>query len=124
MEREIPEETLAALDHFGLPRISVGDRIEFLGFGMPDHFWDPATESYQENPRQVRPGERGTVTWVMNGQIHIDWDGPHGISLLVTPLGGLRKGDGFKPDRFRVIDPKSLLPGPRSRQSELAERAA
>jgi hypothetical protein len=123
METETDKPTLEALDRYDLPRVSAGDRIEFLGFGAPDHFWDHETQAFREIPNQVQPGERGTVTGVGHGQLHVKWDGPHGIMLVVAPMPGVGKsGDDFKPDRFRVIDPEPLTPGPRARPSSLAER--
>lgn len=107
------ERTLSALDDLGLERVSPGDRIEFLGFGEPDEYWDPVTESKRPIPDQLEPGTRGTVREVGFFQIHVDWDSGHQVSLVVPDASE-------RPDRYHVVLEEVGPIGPRSRTSDLA----
>jgi hypothetical protein len=103
-----------------LPLVDEGDRIEFLGFGGPDNFFDPKTQSYQPIPNQLQPGTRGTVTGFGLGQLHVKWDSGHGISLVIGSQ--MLDPQTFKPDRFQLLKAAIGPIGPRSRTSSLAER--
>lgn len=70
--------------------VSVGDRVEFLGFG--EH--DPWT--------LLEPGTLGTVRLIDDaGTIHVDWDNGGTLGMVTRPLPGHEPG--FRPDRYRVI---------------------
>jgi len=64
---------------------TVGDRVEFLGFGVPDQ-WS-----------RLQQGTLGTISFVDSvGTLHVDWDNGIRLGLVTeTPL----------PDRYRVLDP-------------------
>lgn len=70
--------------------VSVGDRVEFLGFGEHDPYTD------------LRPGAVGTVELVdALGTVHVKWDSGGRLGLVTRPM--VAGQPGFRPDRFRVL---------------------
>lgn len=78
-----------------------GDKIEFLGFGEPDHYWDPGENRYKPIPNQLQPGTVGIVTHVSAGQISAKWESGHKIMLVVADLYDRPIPN---PDRWRLLE--------------------
>lgn len=78
-----------------------GDKIEFVGFGEPDRYWDEREQCYKPIPNQLQPGTVGIVRHVSAGQISADWESGHRIMLVIADL---YDRPIQSPDRWRLLE--------------------